>query len=142
MGHYTKDCTHDKKEDGNELNTEEVINVKYHEKSNTKRAKIAAAIGGKKAKKEGDGGAGYFIDSAIIPTFDDQIMIEDDHDGYNHDAYCHTSYQFMMLVGEDDPRVIEIYLRATNHVFNQSEKTIRSFEVLLDSQSTCDVIIN
>ena len=48
----------------------------------------------------------------------------------------------MMLVGEDDPRVIEIDLRATNHVLNQSGKTIRSFEVLLYSQSTCDVIIN
>ena len=69
-------------------------------------------------------------------------MIEDDHNGYDHDAYCHTSYQFMMLVGKDDPRVIEIDLRATNHVFNQSGKTMRSFEVILDSQSTCDVIIN
>ena len=69
-------------------------------------------------------------------------MIEDDYDGYDHDAYCHTSYQFMMLVGEDDSRVIEIDLRVTNHVFNKSGKTLRSFEVLLDSQSTCDVIIN
>ena len=48
----------------------------------------------------------------------------------------------MMLVVEDDSRVIKIDLRATNHVFNQSGKTIRSFEVLLDSQLTCDVIIN
>ena len=106
MGHFTKDCTHDKKENGNELNTEEVINVKYQEKSDAKRARIAAAIGGKKAKKAEEGGAGYFIDSAIIPTFDDQIMIEDDHNGYDHDAYCHTSYQFMMLVGEDIIRLL------------------------------------
>ena len=134
MGHFTKDCTHDKKENGNELNTKEVINVKYQEKSDAKRARIAVAIKGKKAKKAEEGGAGYFIDSAIIPTFDDQITFEDDHNGYDHDAYCHTSYQFMMLVGEDDPRVIKIDLRATNHVFNQSGKNIRSFEVLLDSQ--------
>ena len=51
MGHFKIDCTHDKKENGNELNTEEVINVKYQEKSDAKRARIAAAIGGKKAKK-------------------------------------------------------------------------------------------
>ena len=81
MGHFTKDCTHDKKENGNELNTEEVINVKYQEKSDIKRARITAAIGEKKAKKAEEGGARYFIDSAIIPTFDEQIMIEDDHDG-------------------------------------------------------------
>ena len=63
-----------------------------------KGARIAAAIRGKKAKKAEERGAGYFINSAIIPTFDEQIVIEDDHDGYDHDAYCHTSYQFMMLV--------------------------------------------
>ena len=57
-------------------------------------------------KKSEEGGAGYFIDSAIIPTFDDQIMIEDNHNGYDHDAYCHTSYQFMMLVGEDIIRLL------------------------------------
>ena len=142
MGHFTKDCTHDKKENGNELNTEEVIKIKYQEKSDAKRARIVAAIGGKKAMKAEEGGAEHFIDSAIIPRFDEQIVIEGDHDGYDHDAFCHNLYQFMMLVGRDDSRVIKIDLRATNHVLNQSGKTLRSFEVLSDSQSTCDVIIN
>ena len=77
MGHFTKYCTRDMKENGNELNTEEVVNVKYQGKSDAKRARIAAAIGGKKAKKAEEWGAVYFIDSAIIPTFDEQIMIED-----------------------------------------------------------------
>ena len=102
-----------------------MINVKYHEKSDTKRARITAAIRGKKAKKAEEGGSRYFIDSAIIPKFDEKIVIEDDHDGYDHDTCCHTSYKFMMLVGEDDSPVIEIDLRATNHVFNQSGKTRR-----------------
>ena len=58
-----------------------MINVKYQEKSDAKRARIPAVIEGKNAKKAEEGGAGYFIDSAIIPTFDEQIVIEDNHDG-------------------------------------------------------------
>ena len=61
-----------------------------------------------------------------MPNFEEAILSEEEHDGQ---AYVQT---FM------------IDLRDTNHVFNQTgnHRSMRSYDILCDNQSTCDVIVN
>ena len=59
-------------------------------------------------------------------SFEDAIAQECDHDGhlFNIDSYIND-------------------LRGSNSAYNYaSESNYKSFEVLLDNQSTCDVIVN
>jgi len=62
-----------------------------------------------------------------LPDFEQAILDEDEHDGQGY-------LQDMMIID----------LRGKNHVYNQtgSHKSMKLFDLLLDSQSTCDVIVN
>ena len=129
-GHYTKECTHDKKENGDPLNNKEAVDKMYQERADIRRAKWEA-----NSKNKGEeGGSQHFMggDAEIVPTddlpaFEEAVVEEDEHDaqGFMQD----TMY---------------IDLRGKDHVFNQtgSHQSMKLFDTLIDSQSTCDVIVN
>jgi hypothetical protein len=127
-GHYTKECTHDKKENGDALNNKEAIDKLYQERLDMKRAKYNK----NNKDKEEVGGSQNFMGSEVIesddlPNFEEAILEEEEHDGQ---AYMQDT--------------MFIDLRGKNHVFNQTgtHKSLNLFDVLCDSQSTCDVIVN
>ena len=131
-GHFTKECTHEKKENGDALNDKEGIQKMYDEKAAAKAAMFKARQANKDKKKAEETGTGHFMNSEIetteeLPPFEQAILEEDEHDaqGYLQDT-------------------VVIDLRGKNHVYNQtgSHKSMKLFDVLLDSQSTCDVIVN
>jgi hypothetical protein len=129
VGHFTKECTHDKKADGNDLNSKEGIQKMYDDRADAKRAKYKA-IREKKSTEEAS--ASHFMETAIeftedLPDFEEAILDEDEHDG-------HGFLQDTIIVD----------LRGKNYVYNQtgSHESMKLFDVLLDSQSTCDVIVN
>jgi hypothetical protein len=128
-GHYTKECTHDKKDNSGPLNDRDEVQKLYDERADAKRAKYKAI---KDKRKTEEAGASHFMESAIestddLPEFEQAILEEDEHDGQG----------FIQ-----DTMIID--LRGKNHVFNQtgSHESMKLFDVLLDSQSTCDVIVN
>jgi hypothetical protein len=133
-GHFTKECNNEKKADGSPLNDNETRQKMYDEKAAAKAAKFKAKKANKEEKKaeEETTGANHYMDSAIepsaeLPDFEQAILEEDEHDGQGY---------------LQDTMIID--LRGKNHVYNQtgSHKSMKLFDVLLDSQSTCDVIVN
>jgi hypothetical protein len=105
----------------------------YDERAVAKQARFKARIkaGKEKKKAEEATGATHYMESAIkstdiLPDFEQAILEEDEHDsqGYLQDTMI-------------------IDLRGKNHVYNQtgSHKSMKLFDLLLDSQSTCDVIV-
>ncbi|OEU17119.1 hypothetical protein FRACYDRAFT_237529 [Fragilariopsis cylindrus CCMP1102] len=102
----------------------------YDEKAAAKAA-MFKALKAKKEKKTEEAGSTHFMGGAVeiadVPDFEQAIFEEDEHDGHG----------FLQ-----DTIIID--LRGKNHVYNQtgSHKSMKLFDVLLDSQSTCDVIVN
>jgi hypothetical protein len=127
-GHYTKECTHDKKDNGDALNNKEAIDKMYQDRADAKREKWKAT---EKAKDTASGDqhfmGGEIISSGDIPEFEQAILEEDEFDGQG----------FMQ-----DTLIIDV--RGKNHVFNQTgnHKSLKLFDMLIDSQSTCDIIVN
>ena len=122
-----RNCKFDKKADGSPLNDQETSRKLLRAKQEEVRAR--------EAKKEASG-TQHFMGSEIVQTFDQAIEEEEEHDGQ-----CHVGFLFNQKCEiEEDMR------QYTNHVYNQSsgrEPTrLELFQVLLDSQSTCNVFVN
>jgi hypothetical protein len=82
-GHYTKECTHDSKDNGDPLNSKDVIQKHYDTRAEAKRERFKSM----KAKEDSYGaGSQHFMDTKIIstdelPDFEQAIIEEDEHDG-------------------------------------------------------------
>ena len=138
VGHLTKECKYDKKENGDDLNSKTERDKLYQERADIKQAKWKAyqekknAAGAAEDTAAAASGAQHYMGSEVVetdelPDFEQAIIEEDEHDGQQ---YMH------------DTMVID--LRGQNHVFNQtgSHKSMKIFDMLCDNQSTCDVIVN
>jgi hypothetical protein len=133
-GHVKKECKYDTKEDGSALNSKEEMDKKYEEFAEAKRARWDS-------RKSGDASQ-HFMGSEVvdteeeIPSFEEAIIIEDEHDGQAYVQYSND------IVGSSNKIIVG--LRDKNHVFNQtgSHKSMNLFDILCDNQSTCDVIVN
>jgi hypothetical protein len=120
-----------KKANGDALNSREFVQKAYDARSAAKWARIKADKEKKKTSDEA-GASQHFMGSIIeddneVPDFEQAILEEDDHDGQG----C-----------MQDTMIID--LRGKNHVYNQtgSHNSMKLFDVLFDSCSTCDVIVN
>jgi hypothetical protein len=135
IGYFSKECTNDKKANGDPLNDQEGIQKMYDEWAVAKQARFKARIkaGKEKKKAEETTGTTHYMESAIestdnLPDFEQAILEEDEHDGQGY---------------LQDTMIID--LRGKNHIYNQtgsSHKSMKLFDLLLHSQSTCDVIVN
>ena len=117
-----RDCPHDKKEDGSPVNDDDTSKKLLQEK----QAETLA----RKAREEA--GSQHYMGGEIVPTFEEAIAREEPHDGY-----CHVGYLF-----NQNGDVEEDMTPYHNHIYNQSATKLSLFQVLLDSQSTCDVFVN
>jgi len=131
-GHVNKECTFDTKEDGSPLNTREEKKKIYDDFARKRRERQRANRKNDNNGANTEEGNVCLLDSATIPNEGDIMSFEDaiaqvcDHDGhlFSIDSYV-------------------IDLRGSNSAYNYaSESNCKSFEVLLDNQSTCDVIVN
>ena len=130
-----KFCTETTKEDGTPVNSN-AVSRKLLE-AQLERTRV-------QKEKEETSGAQHYMNSEIVPTFEETIEKEEPHDGY-----CHTAYLFNQTGNIEDYAgdIEEDATRYTNHVYNQTseDKRMSKLEmwlVLLDSQSTSDVFVN
>ena len=130
-GHFTKECTNEKKENGDPLNDSAQRQIMYDEKAAEKAAMFKAKIAAKQEKKKAEeSGSNHFMGGIVedeVPNFEEAILEDGEFEGQGY---------------LQDTMIID--LRGTNHVYNQTgnHKSMKLFDVLLDSQSTCDVVVN
>jgi hypothetical protein len=124
-GHVKKECKHDTKENGGPLNTKEAMDKKYEELAAAKKARWEAT-------QHFMGGSEIIGAEDNIPSFEEAIVGENEHDGQS----------YVMYAGNSSEIIVDI--RDKNYVFNQtgSHKSMNQFDILCDNQSTCDVIVN
>ena len=124
-GHLVHECTRTTKADGTPVNTTAQIAVLVANKKKVTAERQAAYE--KKVATEAAANVHFQAEDDIIPSFDDMIISESEVDDYG----------FMV-----SSNVIDITL-SKEHSYNQaSSKGLRPFEILLDGQSTCDIIVN
>jgi len=75
------------------------------------------------------------MSTEIVPS-DNLWMSDDDFDG----AYIH--YSFVTINRVNQEIVFDLRQKHKHHVYNQDSGGRKLWEILLDSHSTCDVIIN
>ena len=136
-----KKCEFETKADGSAVNTEDVIDKKFKELKDVLR------------RKKSTGGASHVITSEVIPTWDKLADEEKSHDGNLQMDWAFVQHGAQLEDTKDvdidmDKKVIVYDIsRQSDHVYNQNESSSRAssrkrWELLLDNQSTCDVIIN
>jgi hypothetical protein len=130
-GHVRKECKHDTKEDGSDLNTKAEIDKKYEELAVARKARWESRQSGE-ASQHFMGGSEVIDTEEELPSFEEAVIGEDEHDGQSYVMYDGNSSEII------------VDLRDKNHVFNQtgSHKSMNLFDILCDNQSTCDVIVN
>jgi hypothetical protein len=131
IGHVRKECKHETKENGDPLNTKEEIDKKYEILAAAKKIRMASRKSSE-ATQYFMGGSEVVDVEDDIPSFEEAIAGEDEHDGQSYAMYDGNSSEII------------VDLRDKNHVFNQtgSHKSMNLFDILCDNQSTCDVIVN
>jgi hypothetical protein len=137
-GHLKKGCKYDTKENGDALNTKQQMEKKYEELAVAKQARSDA-----RGAADSVGGSQHFMASDVIeneeiPSFEEAIVDESEHDGQAYVQYAGD----VSCVGGGCEIIVD--LRDKNHIFNQtgSHKSMNLYDILCDNQSTCDVIVN
>ena len=118
-------CTHTTKADGSPVNSKDEIDKRVLEMKIT-------SIKRRHNNKSTDG-VQHFLDSDILPSFMDVVSEESP---YEEDV--ESGFAFV----QDDLVIIEDVTGHNDHIYNQSSINLADTDILCDSQSTSDVIVN
>ena len=136
-----KNCKFDTKEDGSLINSQDVIAEKFCiMKEEVKKRKAGGTVGGSNHALQGE----------ILPNWDDVLVEEDSHNGnamFDWAFLQDSQLERDLVVDQDKKEIWCDVSEKKNHSCNQAGSKRRGviwkmWELLLDNQSTCDVIIN